>query len=171
MVVGRLGGDGKPAKDNGGGMNRNRRPQGTAQGGQFAPGTKGESSHSLDEDYETVSLEDVCLATREGLWTYVQHPDPTVRCATMHNKNISLAQLDFHQNPESPLIVRMWATYLFDEGRWRLAARDPSPLVRARAVDAYDIDPATKEVLLADPDVAAHHKVLATAAPRLAHGD
>lgn len=142
-------------------MSRNRHPKGVPIGGQFAPGSKAESNvplalpDTLDDD-----IADCIRVDAEGLWAYVRHPDPKVQSAAVHNHHITAEQLDDLQRHDRHLMVRQGVVYTLAYGRWRLASTDPSPMVRAKAVDLHDIPPDVKSRLLADPDVVAHRRVM-----------
>lgn len=152
-------------------MTQPRSPRGTPRGGQWSATRQPESGKSLDIDTsDHHDLTAAMVTSGDELWPYVCHPDPAVRCATVYNRNITAAQLDYHQRPDSPFVVRQAVVYTMWPDRWQAACRDASPLIRAKAADLYDIPPDVREHLLADPDVAAHRQVMVTAAPALAHG-
>lgn len=152
----------------------NRRPPGTRAGGQFAPGNHPESATTLDGT-EAVSpyddalaasgwddpgppVEDVAAAQGDELWSYVRHPDPAIRAEAAHNAWITDEHLDELMAPSQPLVVRLSIAHMARPGISRRAAADPSPVVRALALDRADLPDEDRARLESDPAVTAAYE-------------
>lgn len=117
-----------------------RQPAGRPAGGQFAEATKPSSGLSLDRSHssrDVAALEQVAYK-------------PTVRIAELNDL------LDHHQ----PVCVRAAVARTPYPGVAEKASYDPEPLVRALAMEGWDLSAASRQRLAADEGVGQVLRVL-----------
>jgi len=111
------------------------------------------------------TLAEITSADAEQLWEYVLHSDPLVRADAANNLAVTHEQLDLLANPAlQPFEVRASVARLLYPGIADRAAADPDPVVRAIALDGWDLTETARERLLRDDAVRRVRVLLGTTA-------
>jgi hypothetical protein len=148
-------------------QNPKRKPAGVPSGGQFAAKSNPESDVTLDSAYAAhpsrlPSLEAIASADADRLWAYIHHSEPLVRADAANNLAVTHDQLDQLADPAvQPFEVRASVARLLYPGVANRAASDPDPVVRAIALDGWDLTNTVRDELERDEVVQRVRRMLA----------
>lgn len=132
------------------------------QAGRFAEKQTAEPA-GLDLSIPTgsgVSTVEVLKASADELWDVIESADTTAKVAAAYAANLTPEQEKFLADHAQPFPARLAVATRFSPGCARRAAADPDPVVRARALDGFDLDADVAAALAADPSVARVRELL-----------
>lgn len=140
-------------------MDRVRKPPGTPSGGQFAATRHQESDLVIGID--TPTDDEIAASVGRDLDAVVAHPDPEIRIIATANAFITDEHLTNLLDPGSQPVEVRWATARLPfPGIAEVASKDPHPVVKAAALDEWDLSDERRRELEADDDVVHAHRIL-----------
>lgn len=139
-------------------MNPNRVPEGVPTGGQFAVSTHGEPLVSINT---AAGFPDIREAGSAEVRRLAQSPDPLIRAEAASSPVVPDDVLEELARHEQPAAVRLAAAHTGYAGTAERAACDPNPIVRASALNGWDLSETGRRRLANDREVQRFMTVIA----------
>lgn len=134
-------------------MNENRLPAGVKGAGRWTFGQKGVADVELNTAPAQESFPDVATCDVDEVRRLAESSDPTVRAELTSSPRIPDDVLERLADHRQPTAVRLAAAQTGYAGTGDRAATDPSPLVRAVALTAWDLSAEHREAIGNDRSV------------------
>lgn len=131
-------------------MNPNRVPEGVPTGGQFAATTHGEPLVRINA---AAGFPDIGEAGQADIRRLAHSPDPLIRAETASSPVVPDDVLEELARHEQPAAVRMAAAHTGYAGTAERAASDPNPIIRASALNGWDLSETGRRRLSNDREV------------------